>query len=344
MADEINRSVKQVCVTGAAGYIGSWLVKNLLERGYTVSATLRDPGDETKSGPLLKLVGAEERLKLFKADLCLEGSFDSVVEGCHGVFHVASPMDFTKPNPDDFIVTAVNGVHNLMKACVRAESVKRVIFTSSIAASSPMNDKGEFTEICLDETCWSPINFLKSQTNKVAWYMIAKTLAEQEALKYGLNNNIEVVTILPSLVIGPWFTTAPAVSSAQTLLALIGGNNGYYEALKFSEFMLGSIPIVHIDDTCNAHIFLMEHTDAQNRYVCASESLSLKCLKDFLSKHYAQLRNSIKLDDDEDGAHHIYLPASSKKLLDMGFSYKYQLREAFDETIECVIKNGLLQF
>ncbi|XP_059076790.1 phenylacetaldehyde reductase-like [Cryptomeria japonica] len=77
------------CVTGAAGYIGSWLVKNLLERGYTVNATLRDPGDEKKSSPLLDLSGAEDRLKLFQADLLKEGSFDSAVEGCEGVFHVA---------------------------------------------------------------------------------------------------------------------------------------------------------------------------------------------------------------------------------------------------------------
>lgn len=49
-------------------------------------------GDPKKIDHLLNLDGAKERLHLFKANLLEEGSFDSVVEGCHGVFHTASPF------------------------------------------------------------------------------------------------------------------------------------------------------------------------------------------------------------------------------------------------------------
>ena len=83
------------CVTGGGGYIGSWLVKTLLENGHTVHATLRDPSKNTY---LLSLPGAEERLHLFRADLCEEGSFDSAFHGCHGVFHVATPMPYGECN------------------------------------------------------------------------------------------------------------------------------------------------------------------------------------------------------------------------------------------------------
>jgi hypothetical protein len=48
---------------------------------------------------LLKLDGAKEKLQFFKADLLEEGSFDSVIQGCHGVFHTASPVHFVFDDP-----------------------------------------------------------------------------------------------------------------------------------------------------------------------------------------------------------------------------------------------------
>lgn len=93
---------KVVCVTGASGYIASWLVKLLLQRGYTVKATVRDPDDPRKTEHLVALDGAKERLHLFKADLLEEGSFDSVVTGCEGVFHTASPFYHNVTDPQNF--------------------------------------------------------------------------------------------------------------------------------------------------------------------------------------------------------------------------------------------------
>ncbi|GAA0174106.1 dehydratase [Lithospermum erythrorhizon] len=71
--------VEAVCVTGAGGYIASWLVKYLLEKGYTVRGTVRNPG-------------AKERLTLLKADLLNYESLREAINGCDGVFHTASPV------------------------------------------------------------------------------------------------------------------------------------------------------------------------------------------------------------------------------------------------------------
>ncbi|GMI66985.1 hypothetical protein HRI_000367800 [Hibiscus trionum] len=72
---EMNAAEKVVCMTGASGFIASWLVKLLLQRGYTVRATVGDPNEPKKTEHLVSLDGAKERLHLFK------GCFDSIVDG-----------------------------------------------------------------------------------------------------------------------------------------------------------------------------------------------------------------------------------------------------------------------
>ncbi|CAI8617142.1 unnamed protein product [Vicia faba] len=151
---------KVVCVTGASGYIASWLVKFLLQRGYTVRATVRNIDNPNKVGHLLKLDGAKERLQLFKADLLEEGSFDSAIQGCHGVFHTASPVQFVVDDPQtQLIVPAVKGTLNVLKSCAKSASVKRVVLTSSIATAL-YNGKPRTPEVVVDETWFSNPEFL----------------------------------------------------------------------------------------------------------------------------------------------------------------------------------------
>ncbi|KAG0537128.1 hypothetical protein BDA96_03G121500 [Sorghum bicolor] len=80
-----------VCVTGAGGFIGSWLVKELLQRGYAVRGTARDPED-SKNSHLRALDGAQERLSLYHADVLDYMSLRRAFSLCDGVFHVASPV------------------------------------------------------------------------------------------------------------------------------------------------------------------------------------------------------------------------------------------------------------
>lgn len=124
-----------VLVTGAGGFIASWVVATLLGRGYTVHATVRRLSDPARHAHLLALPGAEAgRLRLFEADLLSPGSFRDAVAGCTGVLHCASPFFFT-PRADayeELIRPAVEGTRNVLRACIAEESVQRVVMTSSV--------------------------------------------------------------------------------------------------------------------------------------------------------------------------------------------------------------------
>ncbi|KAH0911455.1 hypothetical protein HID58_034776 [Brassica napus] len=77
-------------VTGGTSFIASHVVKALLDFGYFVRTTVRDSSYEEKVRFLWELKGAKERLKIFEADLTVDGSFDDAVKGVDGVFHIAS--------------------------------------------------------------------------------------------------------------------------------------------------------------------------------------------------------------------------------------------------------------
>ncbi|XP_011034715.1 PREDICTED: cinnamoyl-CoA reductase 2-like [Populus euphratica] len=116
-----------VCVTGAGGFIASWIVKLLLEKGYSVKGTVRNPADP-KNSHLRELEGAQERLTLCKADLLDYESLKEAIQGCDGVFHTACPVT---DDPEQMLEPAVTGTKNVIMAAAEAK-VRRVVFTSSI--------------------------------------------------------------------------------------------------------------------------------------------------------------------------------------------------------------------
>ncbi|KAM2968359.1 hypothetical protein FF1_028513 [Malus domestica] len=191
---------KTVCVTGASGYIASWLVKLLLQKGYTVNGTVRDPNDSKKTEHLRSLDGAKERLHLFKADLLEEGSFDAVVDGCQGVFHTASPVLLSVTDPQgELLDPAVKGTLNVLQSCAKFRSITRVVLTSSLA-SVMMTGAPLTSDVVLDETWYSDPLFCEKGKQ---WYLLSKTLAEETAWKFAKGNGIDLVSLNPGLTIGP---------------------------------------------------------------------------------------------------------------------------------------------
>ncbi|KAL6981803.1 hypothetical protein U1Q18_023423, partial [Sarracenia purpurea var. burkii] len=75
--------------------------------------------------------------------LAQPNSFDPVIQGCTGVFHVAHPIDFEDKEPEEVKTQrAINGTLGILRACLNSKTVKRVVYTSS-ASTAFFNGKGK---------------------------------------------------------------------------------------------------------------------------------------------------------------------------------------------------------
>lgn len=328
---------KKACVVGGSGFVASLLVKLLLQKGYAVNATVRDPDNQKKVLHLLQLQPLGE-LKIFGADLTKEGSFDAPITGCDLVFHVATPVNFASEDPEnDMIKPAIQGVLNVLNACAKAKTVKRVVLTSSAAAVSINTLSG--TGLVVDEENWSDIEFLTTQKPPTWGYPLSKTLAEKTAWKFAEEHNIDLVTVIPSLMAGPSLT--PDIPSSVGLATcLLSGNEFLINGIKGMQMLSGSISISHVEDVCRAHVFLAEKESASGRYICCAVNTSVPELAKFLSNKYPDYKVPTDFGDFPSKAK---LVMSSEKLTKEGFSFKYGIEEIYEETVEYLKNKGLLK-
>lgn len=313
------------------------LIKLLLQKGYAVNTTVRDPDNHKKTSHLLEFKSLGS-LKIFKADLTDEKSFDAPITGCDLVFHVATPVNFASEDPEnDMIKPAIQGVLNVLKACAKAGTVKRVVLTSSAAAVTINTLNG--TGIVMDESHWTDVEFLSSAKPPTWGYPASKTLAEKTAWKFAEENNIDLVTVVPSLMAGV-SPTIDVPSSDFIAMSLITGNEFLVNALKGMQMLSGSISISHVEDVCRAHIFVAEKESASGRYNCCAINTSVPELAKFLKNRYPQYNIPTDFEDFPSKAK---LIVSSEKLIKEGFSYKYGIEEIYDQCVEYFKSKGILQ-
>ncbi|KAH9748294.1 Anthocyanidin reductase [Citrus sinensis] len=328
---------KTACVVGGTGFLASLLIKLLLHNGYAVHATVRDPENQKKISPLIALQELGE-LKIFRADLTDEASFDAPISRSDIVFHVATPVNFSSDDPEtDMIKPAIQGVVNVLKACTKTKTVKRVILTSSAAAVS-INAQN-VTGLVMDEKNWTDVEFLSSEKPPTWGYAASKTLAERAACKFAQENNIDLITVIPSLMSGPSLT--PDIPSSVALAAtLITGNDFLLNGLKGMQMLSGSISISHVEDVCRAHIFLAEKESASGRYICCAVNTSVPELAKFLNKRFPEYKVPTDFGDFPSEAK---LILSSEKLISEGFCFKYGIEDIYDQTVEYLKTKGMLK-
>ncbi|MFV8052058.1 SDR family oxidoreductase [Mycobacterium sp. 48b] len=271
-----------VLVTGASGYIGSWIVRYLLEAGRTVHGTVRNPQKPSGLEHLHKLSADHPgRLELFKADLLEPGSFDEAMNGCELVMHTASPFllsGFTDAQ-EALVRPALEGTRNVLDAVDRTQSVKRVVLTSSVVAI--YGDARESRDVpggVFTEEHWNTTSSVDHQP-----YPYSKTVAEQEAWRYQqAQNRWGMVTIHPGLVLGPSLTSASDSASLGTMKQFTDGS------------LLAGAPaltmgVVDVRDVADAHLRAGFTPEANGRYIVNADSLTLLEIGKVLRRRFGPL-------------------------------------------------------
>ncbi|CAL5029814.1 unnamed protein product [Urochloa decumbens] len=344
--------MKTACVTGGSGYIASALIKMPLEKGYAVKTTVRNTQvyDMAKNSHL-KHLQALGPLTVLRADLDEEGSFDEAIAGCDYAFLVAVPVNLASgEDPEvhrlkEVIEPAVRGTLNVMRSCVKAGTVRRVVLTSSVSSVYFRPELQAGDGHVLDEDSWSDVDYLRAQ-KPPSWgyrYCASKVLVEEAACRFAAEHGVSLVTVLPVITVG----AAPSLNvntSVPACLSLLSGDEVALGVLKVIERISGSVPLGHIDDLCRAELFVAEEPAAPGRYICCGLSTTVVELARFLAHKYPQYdveRNLRTVDGQLLEKPRACL--SSAKLVREGFEFKHStLDEIYDNVVEYGKALGIL--
>jgi len=252
-----------VLVTGGSGFVGSHIVLQLLNAGYTVRTTVRSLEKERGVRRMLEQAGAkaEGRLVFFAADLLHDQGWREACTGCDYVLHVASPLISTT-NEEEVIRPAVEGVRRVLHAA-RDAAVKRVVFTSTCGAiyyGHPLRAEP------FDETSWTNID-----GGDMSLYVKSKALAERAAWDFMRTEGgrLELVVINPSGIFGP--ALGPDYSSSLDLIKrLLDGSMPACPNLWFG--------VVDVRDVADLHLRAMIAPEAKGERFIATQGSAVSML------------------------------------------------------------------
>ncbi len=242
----------KILVTGAAGFLGSHVTRQLAARGADVRVLLR-PSSSNRAI-------ADLPLEYVTGDLRDLASLDRALAGIQKVFHVAADYRLWSKRSQDIYDSNVGGTKNLLEAAKRA-GVEQFIYTSTVAtiAVDRPEPPNEFADAKLEEM--------------VGHYKRSKWLAEREVLN-AAKSGFPAIVAMPTTPVGPW-DWKPTPTGKIILDFLNGKMPGYVET---------GLNFVGVEECAAGHILISEKGMVGERYLLGSENLTLKAVLDILSQ------------------------------------------------------------
>src|SRR5881394_1979687 len=239
-------------VTGASGFLGSHVTRQLVARGETVRVLLRASSNNRAIADL--------PLEYFTGDLRDAASLARALAGITRVFHVAADYRLWAKRSQDIYDSNVGGTKNLLEAAKRA-GVEQFIYTSTVAtiAVDRSEQPNESTDAKLAEM--------------IGHYKRSKWLAEKEVLD-AARNGFPAIVAMPTTPVGPW-DWKPTPTGKIILDFLNGKMPGYVKT---------GLNFVGVEECAAGHLLIVEKGKVGERYLLGGENLTLKQMLDTLAK------------------------------------------------------------
>ena len=237
-------------VTGATGFIGGNLARELCRRGYQVRALVR-PGSNT-------LTIQDTPVETVPGDILDRESLTRAMKGCQTVYHCAAAYTYWARDPSIIHRTNVEGTANVLEAARQAD-VDRVVYTSTVSTMGRSNGA-----LANEDTPLEPEHLVGN-------YKKSKYQAEQVALTMAAQG-LPVVVVNPTFPVGPW-DVKPTPSGRMILDFLLG---------RIPAYVATGMNLVDVEDVAAGHILAMEKGRPGERYVLGNKNVTLKEILDML--------------------------------------------------------------
>lgn len=256
--------MSKILVTGGTGFLGSYLLRYLVEQGADIRA-IRRP---TSSMNLVKSI--ENQIEWVEGDVLDIMSLEAAMQGIESIYHCAAMVSFNPKEAKMMKKVNVNGTENVINLALQ-NGIKRLLHVSSIAAIGRSKETPQVNE---------KVMFVRNPMN--TQYAISKFQSEQEAWR-GAAEGLEVVIVNPSVIIGSGFWN--------------NGTGGFFHQiqnnLKF--FPTGITGFVDVRDVAKAMILLMNSGISSERYLLNSENLPYKTFLNWIAEDLNKAKPSVEV-------------------------------------------------
>ncbi len=235
----------KVFVTGATGFIGASIVRELIKDGCRVRALVRPGAD------LRNLQGLD--LELWQGDLLDPSSLKAGIEGCEQVYHAAADYRLWSSDPSVMYRINVDGTKAVLEAALKAD-VQRVVYTSSVGTlGNPGNGEpgNEDTPVSFDDM--------------VGDYKRSKFLAEREAEKF-VDKGLPLIIVNPSTPVGPL-----DIKPTPTGKIIVDFLNR-----KMPAYLDTGLNLIAVEDCARGHLLAAKNGRIGRKYILGNRNLTLR--------------------------------------------------------------------